>query len=63
MGGDVYRIPMEGEDDGMNMSISFKSDKRTLDRDIMNMCRLRYTFILELMRVEIESLKERVSRI
>jgi len=54
---------MEGEDDGMNMSISFKSDKRTLDRDIMNMCRLRYTFILELMRVEIESLKERVSRI
>lgn len=62
MGGDVYRIPMEGED-GMNMSISFKSDKRTIDRDIVNMCRLRYTFILELIRVEIESLKERVSRI
>jgi len=53
---------MEGED-GMNMSISFKSDKRTLDRDIVNMCRLRYSFVLELMRVEIESLKERVSRI
>jgi len=44
----------------MNMSISFKSDKRTLDRDIMNMCRLREVFILELMRVEIEHLKERV---
>lgn len=62
MEGDVYRVAMEGED-GMNMSISFKSDKRTIDRDIVNMCRLRYTFILELMRVEIESLKERVSRI
>ena len=37
--------------------------QRTLDRDIVNMCRIRYTFILELMRVEIESLKERVSRI
>ena len=62
MEGDVYGSPMEGED-GMNMSISFKSDKRTIDRDIVNMCRLRYTFVLELMRVEIESLKERVSRI
>ena len=62
MAGDVHGISMEGED-GMNMSISFKSDKRTLDRDIVNMCRLRYTFILELIRVEIESLKERVSRI
>jgi hypothetical protein len=60
MGGDVHGISMEGEDDGMNMSISFKSDKRTLDRDIMNMCRLREVFILELMRVEIEHLKERV---
>ena len=55
-------MTMEGED-GMNMSISFKSDKRTLDRDIVNMCRLRYSFILELIRVEIEFLKERVSRI
>ena len=44
----------------MNMSISFKSDKRTIDRDIVNMCRLRYTFVLELMRVEIESLKARL---
>lgn len=41
MAGDVYRVAMEGED-GMNMSISFKSDKRTIDRDIVNMCRLRY---------------------
>ena len=47
----------------MNMSISFKSDMRTLDRDIVNMCRLRYTFILELMRVEIEFLRERLKAI
>ena len=53
---------MEGAD-GMNMSISFKSDKRTIDRDIVNMCRLRYTFILELMRVEIEFLRERLKAI
>ena len=63
MAGNIYGKPTQGGEDGMNMSISFKSDKRTLDRDIVNMCRLRYTFVLELMRVEIESLKERVSRI
>lgn len=59
---------MEGAD-GMidhkllDHSISFKSDKRTIDRDIVNMCRLRYTFILELMRVEIEFLRERLKAI
>jgi hypothetical protein len=47
----------------MNMSISFKSDKRTIDMDIVNMCRFRYTFILELMRVEIEFLRERLKAI
>ena len=59
MAGNVYRVAMEGED-GMNESISYKSNLCNLDADILKICTVRERFRLELLKVELELLRERV---
>lgn len=44
----------------MNHSISFASTKESLDRDILRICRAREAFRLELLKVELELLREKV---
>lgn len=44
----------------MNESISYKSNLHNLDADIMKICTIRERFRLELLRVELELLREKV---
>ncbi len=57
---ELHRITVEGGEDSMNHSISFASTKESLDRDIMRICRAREAFRLELLKVELELLREKV---
>ena len=41
-------------------SISYISDRRNIDADIMRICRAREAFRLELLKVELELLREKV---